>query len=68
MRRALHPRLQQRSHPIDGLYLGDGTSTQGSQTAWVAALVRTEVGAAADASDEVGALEGVISAEAITGP
>jgi DNA-binding Lrp family transcriptional regulator len=31
-------------------------------------LVRTEVRAAADASDEVGALEGVISAEAITGP
>jgi hypothetical protein len=30
-------------------------------------LVQTEVGAAADASDEIGALEGVISAEAITG-
>jgi DNA-binding Lrp family transcriptional regulator len=31
-------------------------------------LIQTEVGAAADASDEIGALEGVISAEAITGP
>ena len=31
-------------------------------------LVQTEVGAAADASNEVGALEGVISAQAITGP
>jgi DNA-binding Lrp family transcriptional regulator len=31
-------------------------------------LVQTEVGAAADASGEIGALEGVISAEAITGP
>jgi hypothetical protein len=107
------PRLQQRVAPIDGLYLGDGTSTQGSRAAWVAAttrpgacarisvssgggptrrasstrsrsassqrsasravhveayvLVQTEVGAAADASDEIGALEGVISAEAITG-
>jgi DNA-binding Lrp family transcriptional regulator len=31
-------------------------------------LVQTEVGAAADASDEIGALQGVTSAEAITGP
>ncbi|MGH9217132.1 MAG: Lrp/AsnC ligand binding domain-containing protein [Acidimicrobiales bacterium] len=31
-------------------------------------LVQTEVGAAADASGEIGALEGVLSAEAITGP
>jgi DNA-binding Lrp family transcriptional regulator len=31
-------------------------------------LVQTEVGAAANATDEIGALEGVISAEAITGP
>jgi DNA-binding Lrp family transcriptional regulator len=31
-------------------------------------LIQTEVGAAADASDEIGALEGVTSAEAITGP
>ena len=31
-------------------------------------LVQTEVGAAADASDEIGAPEGVVSAEAITGP
>jgi len=31
-------------------------------------LVQTEVGAAADASGEIGALEGVVSAEAITGP
>jgi hypothetical protein len=107
-------RLQQRSHPIDGLYLGGGAYTQGSRAAWVAAttrpgpcarisassgggptrraastparsassrrsasrevhvetyvLVQTEVGAAADASDEIGALEGVLSAEAITGP
>jgi len=31
-------------------------------------LVQTEVGAAADVADEIGALEGVLSAEAITGP
>jgi DNA-binding Lrp family transcriptional regulator len=31
-------------------------------------LVQTEVGAAADVSDEVGALGGVVSAEATTGP
>jgi hypothetical protein len=31
-------------------------------------LVQTEVGAAADASGDIGALEGVIAAEAITGP
>jgi DNA-binding Lrp family transcriptional regulator len=31
-------------------------------------LVQTEVGAAADVSDEVGALEGVVSGEATTGP
>ncbi len=31
-------------------------------------LVQTEVGAAADVSDEIGALEGVVSAEATTGP
>lgn len=31
-------------------------------------LVQTEVGAAADVSDEVGALEGVLSTEALTGP
>lgn len=31
-------------------------------------LVQTDVGAAADAAAEIGALEGVISAEAITGP
>jgi DNA-binding Lrp family transcriptional regulator len=31
-------------------------------------LVQTEVRAAADASGEIGALEGVVSAEAITGP
>jgi DNA-binding Lrp family transcriptional regulator len=31
-------------------------------------LVQTEVGAAAEVSDEIGTLEGVLSAEAITGP
>jgi DNA-binding Lrp family transcriptional regulator len=31
-------------------------------------LVQTEVGAAADVSDDIGALEGVVSAEATTGP
>jgi len=31
-------------------------------------LVQTEVGTAADVSDEIGALEGVLSAEALTGP
>jgi DNA-binding Lrp family transcriptional regulator len=31
-------------------------------------LVQTEVGAAADVSDEMGALEGVLFAEALTGP
>jgi DNA-binding Lrp family transcriptional regulator len=31
-------------------------------------LAQTEVGAAADASNEIDALEGVISAEAITSP
>ncbi len=31
-------------------------------------LVQTEVGAAADVAEEIGALEGVLSAEAITGP
>ena len=31
-------------------------------------LVQTEVGAAADVAAEIGALEGVLSAEAITGP
>ena len=31
-------------------------------------LVQTEVGAAADVCDEMGALEGVLSAEALTGP
>jgi len=31
-------------------------------------LVQTEVGAAADVADEIGALDGVLSAEAITGP
>ena len=31
-------------------------------------LVQTEVGAAADVSNELGAFEGVLSAEAITGP
>jgi DNA-binding Lrp family transcriptional regulator len=31
-------------------------------------LVQSEVGAAAGVADEIGALEGVLSAEAITGP
>lgn len=31
-------------------------------------LIQTEVGAAADVSAEIGAFEGVLSAEAITGP
>ena len=31
-------------------------------------LVQTEVGAAADVSDAMGALEGVLFAEALTGP
>jgi DNA-binding Lrp family transcriptional regulator len=31
-------------------------------------LVQTEVGTAADVSEEIGALEGVLFAEALTGP